>query len=376
MVNVGKVSIIILTYNNLEYTQMCLRSILGKTDHPDYEIIIVDNASTDETPVFLEKLANEHPNVRLILNKVNEGFPRGNNIGAMAALGEYLVFLNNDVVVTKGWLSCLLRHLEDPSIGMVGPVTNASGNASRIPVDYRSLDGLEDFAQAYTSSHAGQTFIIDMLPFQCVVIRRRVFDEIGPLDEQFGMGMFEDDDYALRLKQRDYKILCAEDVFIHHWGSASFSRVDSGKYWKLFVENLNKFEAKWNVKWVPSMPRAEFIAEKFRQNLDATIWFSDHVVKYSELEIRHTRLAEEHKELWATHEKTVAELNLKRQETSSLKLTLDSIYQSNGWAFLQQLLRIRRFFVPEKSRRERFLKLLVGLARDFKKEKMIALFMR
>ena len=375
MVNVGKVSIIILTYNNLEYTQMCLRSIFEKTNSPDYEIIVVDNASTDETPVFLEKLANEHPNVRLILNKVNEGFPRGNNIGAMGALGEYLVFLNNDVVVTKGWLSGLLRHLEDPSVGMVGPVTNASGNASRIPVDYQSLDGLEEFAQAYTSSHAGQTFIIDMLPFQCVVIRRRVFDEIGPLDEQFGMGMFEDDDYALRLKQRDYKILCAEDVFIHHWGSASFSRVDSGKYWKLFVENLNKFEAKWNVKWVPSMPRAEFIAEKFRQNLDATIWFSDHVVKYSELEIRHTRLAEEHKELWATHEKTVAELNLKRQETSSLKLTLDSIYQSNGWAFLQQLLRIRRFFVPEKSRRERFLKLLVGLARDFKKEKMIALFM-
>ncbi|MEJ2710750.1 MAG: glycosyltransferase family 2 protein [Anaerolineales bacterium] len=207
-----KASLIILTYNNLDYTRQCLDSIYAHTRHPDFEVILVDNASQDETPEFLRKFAQKHANVNLILNQTNQGFSRGNNQGAEVAVGEVLVFLNNDIVVTEGWLSGLLSHLEDPQVGMVGPVTNASGNQSRITVDYETLEDMPAFAARYTAAHRDQAFEISMLPFQCVAIPRAVFEEVGPLDERFGVGMFEDDDYALRVIRFCAPKMCSSTI--------------------------------------------------------------------------------------------------------------------------------------------------------------------
>jgi GT2 family glycosyltransferase len=100
-----KASIVVLTYNNLDLTRQCLDSIYAKTDEPDFELILVDNASEDGTPGYLEEFAKAHSNVQVILNDSNAGFSRANNQGAAIATGEHLVFLNNDVVVTKGWLA-------------------------------------------------------------------------------------------------------------------------------------------------------------------------------------------------------------------------------------------------------------------------------
>jgi GT2 family glycosyltransferase/glycosyltransferase involved in cell wall biosynthesis len=336
-------SIIILTYNNLDYTRMCLDSIYGKTDASEFEVIVVDNASTDTTPYFLEKYASERPNLKVIFNKVNQGFARGNNIGAAEATGDHLVFLNNDTVVTKGWLSGLLRHLQDMTVGMVGPVTNSSGNESQIEVDYQNLEGMDEFAAKYTRAHQGEAFEIRMLPFQCAALRLPVFEEVGPLDESFGIGMFEDDDYALRLKQKGYKILCAEDIFIHHWGSASFSQLEPSQYWEIYKENLKKFEVKWGIKWMPHSQRPEFIAEQMRQMLDHSIWLRD-VLREREETIR-----------WMNAE-------------------LENIYASNGWAFLQWLLRIRRFLIPEGSRREGVLKTVIDAFRDFRPSRLVGIW--
>jgi GT2 family glycosyltransferase len=116
---------------------------------------------------------------------------------------------------------------------------------------------MDHFAEIYTAAHRGQTFDISMLAFLCVAIRRSVYDEIGPLDEQFGMGMFEDDDYARRLKAKGYRIIYAEDVFVHHWGSASFSKLQDETYRKIFEANRRKLEAKWGIKWSPHRYRHE-----------------------------------------------------------------------------------------------------------------------
>jgi hypothetical protein len=177
-------------------------------------------------------------------------------IAIAAARGDYLVLLNNDTVVTRSWLSRLIFHLRDSQIGMIGPVTNASGNESRIEVAYRTLEDMEAFAERYTRAHLGQTFEIRMLALFCAALRRAVLDAVGPLDERFGIGMFEDDDYALRLRRQRYRLLCAEDVFVHHWGSASFSQLSDVEYARVFDENRRAFEAKWGVPWEPHRYRA------------------------------------------------------------------------------------------------------------------------
>jgi GT2 family glycosyltransferase len=90
-----------------------------------------------------------------------------------------------------------------------------------------------------------------MLAMFCVGLRRELLDRLGPLDERYGVGMFEDDDYSLRVRQLWYRVVCAQDIFIHHWGRASFGRMDPYRYNRLFDENRRKFEAKWEREWQP-----------------------------------------------------------------------------------------------------------------------------
>jgi GT2 family glycosyltransferase/glycosyltransferase involved in cell wall biosynthesis len=247
-----RASIVIVTYNNLALTRLCLESILRNTEYPNYEIIVVDNLSTDETPTYLRHLAAHNSHVTLILNADNHGFSRANNQGIAVASGEYLVLLNNDTVVPPGWLSRLLRHLRDPDVGLVGPVSNSVGNEAKIDVTYKTWAEMEAFAAKHTWSHDGQVADIHMLAMYCVALRRETYQRVGPLDEDFGIGMFEDDDYSLRVKRAGLRVLCALDVFIHHFGASSFGKlVESGQYKKLFEINRRHYEAKWNITWIP-----------------------------------------------------------------------------------------------------------------------------
>ena len=247
-----RTSLIIVTYNNLALTRLCLESILRNTDYANYEIIVVDNHSTDGTPTYLRHLAARHAHVTLILNANNHGFARANNQGIARANGEYLVLLNNDTIVPAGWLSRLLRHLRDPEIGMVGPVSNFVGNEACIGVPYKTWDQMEAFAAKYTWSRDGQAADIHMLAMYCVALRKDTYQRVGPLDEEFGIGMFEDDDYSLRVKRAGLRVICAWRLFVHHFGESSFGKlVKSGQYKKLFEINRRHYEAKWNIKWVP-----------------------------------------------------------------------------------------------------------------------------
>lgn len=113
-------------------------SVLQRSDYPDLEVIVVDNASSDGTPAYLEDFARRHAEVRVVLNGENLGFAAGNNVGLSLATGDYLVLLNNDTVVTQGWVMTLLRHFQqDPSLGIACPVTNNIGNEARIETRLR-----------------------------------------------------------------------------------------------------------------------------------------------------------------------------------------------------------------------------------------------
>lgn len=246
-----KVSIIVLTYNQLEYTKQCFNSIIEKTAYPNYEIIIVDNKSQDDTPNYLKEIEKKYEEVKVILNSENYGFAKGNNIGIRACDGDYIVLLNNDTVVTRGWLSGLIKHFErDKGVGILGPVTNSIGNEAKINVSYVDISEMERFAYQYTTEYMGETYDeIDVLAMFCLVMSRQAFNKIGYLEECYGIGMFEDDDYSYKAKALGYEIKCAEDVFIHHYGNVSFKKLEDKAYMDIFNKNKKIFEDRWGLKW-------------------------------------------------------------------------------------------------------------------------------
>jgi FkbM family methyltransferase len=236
-------SIILLTHNELAYTRLCIDSIQRLTDEP-YELIVVDNASTDGTVTYLQSLQD----VRLILNQTNVGFPAGANQGMRAAQGQQILLLNNDTVVTTGWLGRLLGALASaPDIGMIGPCSNCVSGEQQVPVPYDDLVGLDGFAWDWGKAHNKQVIETDRLVGFCLLIRRAPMERVGFLDERFGIGCFEDDDYAQRMLRAGYRLVIACDAFVHHFGGRTF--VGSGiDFAGLMAQNEKLFRAKWSAE--------------------------------------------------------------------------------------------------------------------------------
>jgi O-antigen biosynthesis protein len=236
----GFTSIILVTYNQLAYTRQCLESIRFRTDEP-YELIVVDNGSTDGTVDYLRSLEG----VNLIVNLANRGFPAAANQGLRAAQGNNLLLLNNDTIVTTGWLRRLLSALHaDPAIGLVGPFSNNISGYQEIPVSYGSLESLDGFAWDLSQSRRNERIPVEYLVGFCLLFRRELTARIGFLDEQFGVGCFEDNDYCRRAQQVGYQTVIAADAFVHHFGSRTFfgSGVDLAAALR---ENEQKYLRKW-----------------------------------------------------------------------------------------------------------------------------------
>ena len=248
-------SVIVVTHGDLAVTRLCLESLLSSPVEVPWEVVVVDNASEDGIPEYLRILTAADSRVRVVLNGSNLGFAAACNIGARVAVGDVLVFLNNDTAVVPGWLDSLIAHLGG-DVGAVNPVTNRSGTDAEIHDNPRTYGEVLDLAADRRAGRAREARASDMLAFFCLAMRRSRWEEVGPLDEGFGIGLFEDDDYSVRLKDAGLRLICAEDVFVHHFGEASFGRlVDDGRYAVLFEQNRSRFEAKWGESWRPH-PRA------------------------------------------------------------------------------------------------------------------------
>lgn len=243
------VSIIVVVYNNPVYTKITIDSILQRSKYPNYELILVDNHSSAVTKNVLKTYVKSK-RVKVINCSSNLGFAGGNNVGLRSAKGDYLILLNNDVRVTPGWISRLVNHAKIPGVGLVGPVTNNIGNEAKINIVYNpeNISQLETEAANYTYSHWNQTMPLHKLAAFCWIQTRSTLKDIGYLDEVYGPGLFEDDDYCVRVNKSGRKILLAEDVFIHHYGGKT-TKWNSLKYRKLFLHNKKIFEAKWGIKW-------------------------------------------------------------------------------------------------------------------------------
>ncbi len=248
----GSASIVVVTYEGLAFTRLCLESVLAHTRDTGHEVIVVDNGSADDTPEYLTALAERNSHVRVVLNGANLGFAPACNEGLALARADHLVLLNNDTMVPPGWLPRLLSHLGEASVGLVGPVTNRIGNEAEIEASYRTWSEFLAFAERRARSHEGEGIDAPVASMFCLAMRRDVYEALGPLDERYEVGLLEDDDYSERARRAGYRVRCADDVFVHHFGEASFGKlVPTGEYAEILRANKRRYAEKWGAPWIP-----------------------------------------------------------------------------------------------------------------------------
>lgn len=236
-----KTSIVIATFNKFEYTEQCIASIREYTPAGSYEIIVVDNHSTDNTVEWLKAQSD----IISIVNEENLGFPIACNQGIEVASGDNILLLNNDTIVAPRWLENMLVCLySDDSIGAVGPVTNSCSNLQQIEVPYDSIESMVEFAEQYNCSDPTKWEERIRLIGFCMLIKKQAINKIGLLDERFTPGNLEDDDYSHRLRVAGYRLILCKDTFIHHFGSMSFKE-NVQNYIDLIMRNRKKFCDKW-----------------------------------------------------------------------------------------------------------------------------------
>lgn len=247
----GAADIIIPVLNQYSSTRNLLEGIYRYTDHP-FHIYLIDNASTDET-ADLPKIYTRQ--ITIVRNRENRGWCGGINQGIQLGNSPYVVFMNNDVEVSHGWLGNLIAFLEThPRIGAVGPLDSS-------PDDWQCVDRVRETLVPQIPTfqtgnlhernrilkyHFRRTGILveGMLAFFCCVVRRRTINAVGMLDEAF-VGGGDDDDFCRRLRKAGYVLgLSLETYVIHHSSLTSQSLFDVERRKELKKKNLARLKEK------------------------------------------------------------------------------------------------------------------------------------
>ena len=239
------VKLILLSYNNQKLLKENIDSILKNTSQ--FELLIVDNNSDIETKKYLDSITSNNEQINVIYNENNVGFPGGINIGLKENNNEYVVILNNDIIVTNNWLNRLIEIAEsNPKIGIIGPISNyVSGAQLDKSANYKSVEEMHKYAAKIAKENKGKLTEFPRVAFLCTLIKKEVIEKIGGLDERFSPGNFEDDDFCLRAQLAGYQTVIANDVFIHHYGSISFKANGNKAYDERIHKNRQIFIDKW-----------------------------------------------------------------------------------------------------------------------------------
>ena len=251
ILNPERVSIVIPVLNQKALLKKALESIARHTPRP-HEVVVVDNGSGEETREFLAGQP-----VRLVVNPRNRGFAAAINPGIAAAQGEVIVLANSDIEVTPGWLEELLGALAEPKAGLAGPLTNYCAGIQKIDVDYAKTGGPDGVALQLRQWRGNCYREVDKLVGFLVALTRETLEAVGPWDERFGIGNFEDDDYCLRVRLLGLRCMLAEGAYVHHEGSATFRGERIG-YLELMQQNREIYLQKWrspDLALLPSLIR-------------------------------------------------------------------------------------------------------------------------
>jgi GT2 family glycosyltransferase len=208
-----KISIIILNWNGEKYIKECLESVL-KTEYPNFEVIVVDNASTDRSKEIIKR----YPQVKLIENKKNLGFCEGNNIGIRCAIGDIIILLNNDTTVDRNWIKEILKKFEEPKVGIVGcrlyfPRRNI---IQSLGWKIKFLGYWESIGAGYSDREQfNYVDEVDYVSGSALAIKREVLNKVGLLDPYF-YAYCEDIDLCYRARRAGYKVVTSNAIVYHH----------------------------------------------------------------------------------------------------------------------------------------------------------------
>ena len=249
-----QLSIIILNYNVRYFLELCVLSVQKAIEKIDAEIIVIDNNSQDDSCAMIKQ---RFPNVKLIENKENSGFPKGNNIGVAAAQGDYICILNPDTVVAEDTFTKVIAFAEkQQNLGIVG-VKLIDGTGNFLPeskrgvptpfVAFTKITGLYKLSPKlfgkYYAQHLSenQTGEVDILVGAFMVMKRELYNEIGGFDEDCFMYSDDIDLSYMVLKKGKSNYYFHETTVIHYKGE---STVKDGTYMKRFQEAMNFFYKK------------------------------------------------------------------------------------------------------------------------------------
>ena len=236
-------SVIIPVWNRCELTRQCLEALAKTTNGVSWELIVVDNRSTDDTAAFLSTLRGD---VRIIRNEDNLGFAKACNQGAQAAKGKHLVFLNNDTVPLDGWLRALVREVDEHSeVGIVGSkLLYADGTIQHAGV---ALNREQCFPYHVYHSFAGDSPAVNkrrefqVVTGACLLIRRSLFEEAGGFDEGFRNG-FEDVDLCLKVCQKGHRVVYQPRSVLYHLESQTPGRkAHDNENWRRLCERWKDY---------------------------------------------------------------------------------------------------------------------------------------
>ncbi len=240
------ISILILGYNNVKFTKKCLDSVIENTQYPNYEIIFLDNASSDETSTIVESYGKK---VKYLRAEKNLGFVKGNNYASEFARGEYLVFLNNDTEVTKEWLNSLYNtFVYHPDAGAVGAkliypdgkLQEAGGVIFNDATGWNFGKGDAPNFHLYDFTRE-----VDYCSGAALMVRNDIFVKLNGFDERFAPAYYEDTDLCFSVRKLGYKVYyCHSSIVTHYEGATAGTDLNKG-FKKYQVINQPKFIEKW-----------------------------------------------------------------------------------------------------------------------------------
>jgi GT2 family glycosyltransferase len=243
----GLVSIIVPCCGQLEFTRFCVPGILRNSPAP-FELLFLDVGSVDGTAEYLVGLkAGATVAIEVVRTVTDLDIGAGCEEVLARAKGEYIVLLNNDTLVTDGWIKQLIALINlSPEIGLVGPLSNHASppqlveairyrisprqGGRRVPpgiVPEESFDfaPLDAFAREWRDTNQGKWMEVERLDGFCLLVRRQVLTKIGAAESDFGAGLFDTELLCQKARRAGFKLAVCRDLFIHNFASRDFSIV-------------------------------------------------------------------------------------------------------------------------------------------------------